>query len=104
MEALTLQFGRYHEEFEVGARYRHWPGKTVTEYGYPDSVARIPRLAVVPPRLSRPDCQVGRVAQRVRAARRPSARGSPARATASTHRVSAASSPGHRVPPTASQR
>jgi acyl dehydratase len=27
-----VQFGRYFEEFEVGAVYRHWPGKTVTEY------------------------------------------------------------------------
>jgi WXG100 family type VII secretion target len=27
-----LQFGRYFEEFEVGAVYKHWPGKTVTEY------------------------------------------------------------------------
>jgi acyl dehydratase len=27
-----LQFGRYYEEFEVGAVYKHWPGKTVTEY------------------------------------------------------------------------
>jgi len=26
-----VQFGRYYEEFEVGAVYRHWPGKTVTE-------------------------------------------------------------------------
>ena len=26
-----MQFGRYFEEFEVGAVYRHWPGKTVTE-------------------------------------------------------------------------
>jgi len=25
-------YGRYLEEFEVGALYRHWPGKTVTEY------------------------------------------------------------------------
>ena len=25
------QFGRYYEEFEVGATYKHWPGKTVTE-------------------------------------------------------------------------
>ena len=32
MEATTLQFGRYYEEFEVGAVYKHWPGKTVTEY------------------------------------------------------------------------
>ncbi len=27
-----MRFGRYYEEFEVGAVYRHWPGKTVTEY------------------------------------------------------------------------
>ena len=27
-----MQFGRTFEEFEVGAVYRHWPGKTVTEY------------------------------------------------------------------------
>lgn len=27
-----MQFDRYLEEFEVGAIYRHWPGKTVTEY------------------------------------------------------------------------
>jgi acyl dehydratase len=26
-----MQFGRYYEEFEVGATYKHWPGKTVTE-------------------------------------------------------------------------
>jgi acyl dehydratase len=26
-----VQFGRYYEEFEVGATYRHWPGKTITE-------------------------------------------------------------------------
>jgi acyl dehydratase len=32
MEAAALQFGRYYEEFEVGAVYKHWPGKTVTEY------------------------------------------------------------------------
>lgn len=28
----THRFGRTFEEFEVGAVYRHWPGKTVTEY------------------------------------------------------------------------
>jgi acyl dehydratase len=28
----TMQFGRYYEEFEVGAVYKHWPGKTITEY------------------------------------------------------------------------
>ncbi|MBJ8347138.1 MaoC family dehydratase [Antrihabitans sp. YC2-6] len=27
-----MQFGRYFEEFEVGEIYKHWPGKTVTEY------------------------------------------------------------------------
>ncbi|WP_322753905.1 MaoC family dehydratase [Frankia sp. Cas3] len=27
-----MQFGRYYEEFEVGAVYKHWPGKTITEY------------------------------------------------------------------------
>ena len=26
-----MQFGRSYEEFEVGATYRHWPGKTITE-------------------------------------------------------------------------
>ncbi|MHB8509697.1 MAG: MaoC family dehydratase [Candidatus Dormibacteria bacterium] len=26
-----MRFGRYLEEFEVGATYKHWPGKTVTE-------------------------------------------------------------------------
>ena len=28
----AMQFGRTYEEFEVGAVYKHWPGKTVTEY------------------------------------------------------------------------
>src|ERR1700756_3558670 len=27
-----MQFGRTYEEFEVGAVYKHWPGKTVTEH------------------------------------------------------------------------
>jgi acyl dehydratase len=27
-----VQFGRTYEEFVVGETYRHWPGKTVTEY------------------------------------------------------------------------
>ena len=27
-----MQFGRTYEEFQVGAVYKHWPGKTVTEY------------------------------------------------------------------------
>ena len=26
-----MQFGRSYEEFEVGATYKHWPGKTITE-------------------------------------------------------------------------
>jgi acyl dehydratase len=30
-EEATVQFGRSYEEFEVGATYRHWPGKTITE-------------------------------------------------------------------------
>ena len=32
---MTVQdrpFGRYLEDFEVGDVYRHWPGKTITEY------------------------------------------------------------------------
>jgi acyl dehydratase len=29
-----MGFGRYFEEFEPGAVYRHWPGKTVTEYDH----------------------------------------------------------------------
>jgi acyl dehydratase len=27
-----MTFGRYYDEFEVGAIYRHWPGRTITEY------------------------------------------------------------------------
>jgi len=27
-----MEFGRFYEEFEVGAVYQHWPGRTVTEY------------------------------------------------------------------------
>jgi acyl dehydratase len=30
----SMAFGRSFEEFEVGAVYRHWPGKTVTEYDH----------------------------------------------------------------------
>ncbi|MGH9195932.1 MAG: MaoC family dehydratase [Acidimicrobiia bacterium] len=26
------QFGRFYEDFEVGDVYKHWPGKTITEY------------------------------------------------------------------------
>jgi acyl dehydratase len=29
-----LGFGRSYEDFEIGAVYRHWPGKTVTEYDH----------------------------------------------------------------------
>ena len=36
-----MQFGRHCEEFEVGAVYRHWPEKTVTEYD--DHPFRLPR-------------------------------------------------------------
>jgi acyl dehydratase len=32
MEGTHMQFGRYYEEFEVGDVYKHWPGKTVTEF------------------------------------------------------------------------
>src|ERR1700721_2059600 len=27
-----MEFGRFYEEFEVGAIYKHWPGRTITEY------------------------------------------------------------------------
>ena len=27
-----MGFGRYYEEFEVGAIYKHWPGRTITEH------------------------------------------------------------------------
>ena len=27
-----MEFGRYYEEFEVGTVYKHWPGRTITEY------------------------------------------------------------------------
>lgn len=27
-----MAFGRFYEEFEVGAVYKHWPGRTITEY------------------------------------------------------------------------
>jgi len=29
-----MAFGRYYDEFEVGASYKHWPGKTITEYDH----------------------------------------------------------------------
>ena len=32
MATIDRPFGRYFEEFEVGDIYRHWPGKTITEY------------------------------------------------------------------------
>jgi acyl dehydratase len=31
MTEFVRPFGRYLEEFEVGATYKHWPGKTITE-------------------------------------------------------------------------
>ena len=31
-ENRPMQFGRCYEEFEVGALYKHWPGRTITEY------------------------------------------------------------------------
>lgn len=27
-----MSYGRYYEEFEVGAVYKHWPGRTITEF------------------------------------------------------------------------
>jgi len=30
-KGVIMQFGRTYEEFEVGAIYKHWPGKTITE-------------------------------------------------------------------------
>ena len=27
-----MPFGRYYEEFDVGAIYQHWPGRTITEH------------------------------------------------------------------------
>jgi acyl dehydratase len=27
-----MEYGRYYEELEVGTVYRHWPGRTVSEY------------------------------------------------------------------------
>jgi acyl dehydratase len=27
-----MDFGRFYEEFQVGAVYKHWPGRTITEY------------------------------------------------------------------------
>ena len=32
MSTHERPFGRYLEDFEVGDVYRHWPGKTITEY------------------------------------------------------------------------
>jgi acyl dehydratase len=27
-----MEFGRYYEDFEIGAVYKHWPGRTIAEY------------------------------------------------------------------------
>jgi acyl dehydratase len=32
MSVYDRPFGRYFEDFEVGDVYKHWPGKTITEY------------------------------------------------------------------------
>jgi len=32
MATIDRPFGRYYEDFELGDVYRHWPGKTITEY------------------------------------------------------------------------
>src|SRR5712692_9504267 len=30
--SYKMQFGRCFEEFEIGATFKHWPGRTITEY------------------------------------------------------------------------
>src|SRR6202166_4418369 len=30
-----MSFGRYYDEFHVGAIYRHWPGRTITDHDNP---------------------------------------------------------------------
>jgi hypothetical protein len=32
MTVYERPFGRYFEDFEPGDVYKHWPGKTITEY------------------------------------------------------------------------
>jgi acyl dehydratase len=32
MTTYDRPFGRYYEDFEIGDIYKHWPGKTITEY------------------------------------------------------------------------
>jgi acyl dehydratase len=32
MEVHDRPFGRHYEDFEIGDVYKHWPGKTITEY------------------------------------------------------------------------
>ena len=32
MTTIDRPFGRYYEDFVIGDVYRHWPGKTITEY------------------------------------------------------------------------
>jgi acyl dehydratase len=32
MTTYERPFGRYYDDFEVGDVYKHWPGKTITEY------------------------------------------------------------------------
>src|SRR3984893_16266262 len=32
MTTYDRPFGRYFDDFEVGDVYKHWPGKTITEY------------------------------------------------------------------------
>ncbi len=31
-EVIESPFGRYYEEFEVGQVFKHWPGRTITEF------------------------------------------------------------------------
>ncbi|HEY5077370.1 MAG TPA: MaoC family dehydratase, partial [Acidimicrobiia bacterium] len=32
MTVYERPFGRYFEDFEAGDVYKHWPGKTITEF------------------------------------------------------------------------
>jgi len=32
MTVYDRPFGRYYEDFTAGDVYKHWPGKTITEY------------------------------------------------------------------------
>ena len=56
-------YGRYLEEFEVGAVYKHWPAKTVTFHG--DTLFCETEVLEVKPSKSKPDRGVVKVHTRV---------------------------------------